>query len=131
MSKLLHQTRKLFGTKGVKKDELGTGVHAQKGSLWDGHLPTAHGQSPKKAVVDEKGIGHKNSEHNEGAGTESTNPAPLPSPHHEIHQLAANLHQAHMAHHEAFQRNHDALMAALGKPASVHHNLDADQGAEN
>ena len=131
MSKLLHQTRKLFGTKAVKKDELGVGVRATEGPRFDGHLPNAKPQSPKKAVVDEKGIGHKNSEHNEGAGTESTNPAPLPSPHHEIHQLAANLHQAHMAHHEEFQRNHDALMAALGHPASVNHNMDAVHGAEN
>jgi hypothetical protein len=131
MSKLLHQTRKLFGTKGVKKDELGTGVHAQKGSLWDGHLPTAHSQSPKKAVVDEKGVGHKSPEHNEGSGTESTNPAPLPSPHHEIHQLVQNIHSHLLSHDPEYKRSHDAIQASKGPTASEHHNLDADQGAEN
>ena len=131
MSKLLHQTRKLFGTKPPKADEKGKPVYGAHHPLFPGGLPTAHSLSAKTAVPDEKGVGHKSPEHNEGSGTESTNPAPLPSPHHEIHQLVQNIHSHLLSHDPEYKRSHDAIQASKGPTASEHHNLDADQGAEN
>jgi hypothetical protein len=83
----------------------------------------------KPTVPDEKGHA-PTTPHHPQPPMSSADPKALPSP--GVHELVTHLHEHHMKTDPEYKRNHDAKMASAGSPnASMPHNQDADQGAEN